>query len=169
MTLAAGITSLRRLRGALPRRWDAALDLADEHSASPQETRFRLVWQLDAGWARPLVNHDVLDEHGRFLGRPDLLDPDRGIVGEYAGAVHRDRARHRRDVRREDLFRRAGLEYVEVVGDDLHDPVLVVERMGAAAARAGRLPRRWRLGPAPAPLDDALDHRDAMNRLAAGE
>ncbi|MEV5001134.1 hypothetical protein [Nocardioides sp. LML1-1-1.1] len=169
MAVAAGITSRRRLRGVLPRRWETALDLADEHSASPQETRLRLVWQLDAGWARPLVNRDVLAEDGRFLGRPDLLDADRGIVGEYAGAVHRDRARHRHDVRREDLFRRAGLEYVEVVGDDLRHPALVVERMEAAAARAGRLPRRWRLGPAPVPLDDRLDHRDAMDRLADGE
>lgn len=169
MAVAAGITSRRRLREALPRRWDAALDLADEHSASPQESRLRLVWQLDAGWARPLVNRDVLALDGRFLGRPDLLDADRGIVGEYDGAAHRDRARHRRDVRREDLFRRAGLEYVEVVGDDLRHPALVVERMEAAAARAGRLPRRWQLGPAPVPLDDRLDHRDAMTRLAEGE
>ena len=168
MAFAAEVTSPRRLRATLARRWAGALDLADERSVSPQETRFRLVWQLDAGWARPLVNRDVLDLDGRLLGRPDLLDADRGIVGEYAGAMHRDASRHRRDVRREDLFRRAGLEYVEVVADDLRDPSLVVERMEAAAARAGRQPRRWRLGPAPAPLDDRLDHRDAMVRLAEG-
>lgn len=174
MAAAAQLTSLRRFdayvagrsgtRGSPLAR--SALALADEHSASPQEPRFRLLWQLDAGWGRPLVNRAVLDLDGRFLGRPDLLDPHRGIVGEFAGAVHRHRARHRRDVLREDLFRRAGLEYVEVVGADLDDVALVVDRMEAAAARAGGQPRRWRLGPPPTPVDDLLDQRDAMIALA---
>ncbi|MCW2768052.1 MAG: hypothetical protein JWO11_4011 [Nocardioides sp.] len=123
----------------------AALDLADGGSRSPAETRFRLIWELDAGWPRPLTNRWIFDLDGRFLGVPDLLDPDLGIVGEYDGADHRGIARHRRDVRREDAFRRAGLEYVEVVGSDLHDPPLVVERMEAARARAGRMPRGWSL------------------------
>ncbi len=174
MALAAHTTSVRRLREYIAGRkglrgaaaLGAALDLADEHSASPQESRFRLVWQLDAGWARPLVNRDVFDRDGRFLGRPDLLDIEHGIVGEYAGAVHRSRDRHRNDVRREDLFRRAGLEYVEVVGGDLHDTRVVVDRMEAALTRAGTHPRTWRLGPEPTPLDDLLDHRDAMDALA---
>lgn len=174
MAAAAHQTTLRRFGDYVARRGGArgtplarsALALADEHSASPQEPRFRLVWQLDAGWARPLVNRDVLDLEGRFLGRPDLLDPDRGIVGEFAGAVHRSRARHRRDVLREDLFRRAGLEYVEVVGADLADVPLVIDRMEAAAARAGRQPRRWQLGPPPVPLDDLLDQRDTMIALS---
>ncbi|HWJ68370.1 MAG TPA: hypothetical protein VNT31_16970 [Nocardioides sp.] len=42
----------------------------------------------------------------------------------------------------------------------------MVDRMEAAAARAGTHPRRWRLGPEPAALDDVLDHRDAMVALA---
>jgi hypothetical protein len=174
MATAAQVTSIRRFTAHLDQRPRArgtrlareALPLAGEHSASPQESRFRLIWQLDAGWPRPLVNRDVLDLEGRFLGRPDLLDPERGIVGEFAGAVHRHRSRHRSDVRREDLFRRAGLEYVEVVGADLRDRALVVDRMEAAAARAGRQPRRWQLGPTPTPLDDVLDQRDAMIELA---
>lgn len=41
--------------------------------------------------------------------------------------------------------------------------------MEAAAARAGRFPRRWRLGAAPVPLDDVLDQRDAMIALAEGQ
>lgn len=142
--------------------------LADERSASPQESRFRFVWQVTAGWPRPLVNRDILDLDGRFIGRPDLFDPDRSIVGEFAGAVHRDRARHRNDVRREDLFRRAGLEYVEVVGADLHDTRLVLDRMHAAAARAGSQPQRWQLGLPPAPLDDILDDREFMIALHEG-
>lgn len=177
MAAAGQVTSVRRLerylrtrsgeRGvALARR---ASTLADEHAASPQEVRFRLVWQLDAGWEPPLVNRVLLDLQGRLLGRPDLFDPDRGVVGEFAGADHRHRERHRRDVEREDRFRRAGLEYVEVVGADLHDRDRVVGRMEAAARRAGRTTRGWRMGPEPEPLDDVLDHRDAMIALAERE
>lgn len=170
MALAGEVTSIRRIEAHLTTRAGErgvavtrrALALASEGSASPQESRFRLVWQLDAGWGAPLVNRAVHDLAGRFLGRPDLIDPERGVVGEYAGADHRARARHRKDVRREDLFRRAGLEYVEVVGADLRDRTLVVDRMRAAERRTGLLPRRWRLGAAPLPLDDVLDHREAM-------
>lgn len=174
MTAAAQLTTLRRMASYLRTRPGArgigvaaaALELADEHSASPQESRFRLVWVLDAGWAEPLTNRDVFDLTGRFIGRPDLLDPVRGIVGEYAGADHRSRERHRKDVGREDLFRRAGLEYVEVVGADLWDRGLVVGRMRAAERRAGQNPLGWRLGPDHVPLDDVLDQHDAMVAMA---
>lgn len=57
MAAAAEITSIHRMRRYLERRagWKGvkrvrrALDLADESSRSPNETRMRLVWQLDAG------------------------------------------------------------------------------------------------------------------------
>lgn len=175
MACAAELTSIARVRAHVARRprlrqapqvrW--ALDHGDEHSRSPQETRLRLVWVLDAGWAPPLCNRAVLDLEGRLLGVPDLLDLDRGVVGEFDGADHRSRERHRRDVEREDAFRRAGLEYVEVVGADLHDPPLVVARMEAAALRAGRAPRRWRLGPAATNLDERLDRLDLARAIAA--
>jgi len=167
MTAAARITSIRRMRrhlssrpGARGIRWAArVLDLAEEHSVSPQESRLRLVWQLDAGWDRPLCNRDVLGPDG-FIGRPDLLDPVRGIVAEYDGAVHRSRSRHARDVKREADFRAVGLECVTIVGADLRDPHRVVARLREAERRAGRHPRHWRLGPEPFALDDLLDLRD---------
>ena len=37
----------------------AALELADEHSRSPAETRMRLIWTQHAGLPRPLVNCEV--------------------------------------------------------------------------------------------------------------
>lgn len=168
MVFAAELTSLRRMRTyTLSRRWfrdvrrvAACLEMCDEGSRSPQESRFRLIWEHDARWGRPLCNRPVLDLDGCLLGVPDLLDPDRGVVGEYAGAHHRDLDRHRSDVRREDLFRRAGLEYFETVGPDLRDQRLVVERMRAAEARAGLLPRRWRLGPPPVSLDERIEARE---------
>lgn len=116
-----------------------------------------MIWEIDAGWGRPLTNRAIHDATGAFLGTPDLLDPVRGVVGEYDGADHRDRDRHVIDVRREDLFRRAGLEYVAVVGPDLADRQRVVDRIHAAGQRAGRVPQRWQLGPPPIPLDALLD------------
>lgn len=182
MACAAELISIRRMRAYVDRmgrrrkvplvRW--ALDHAEESSRSPGESGFRLIWVLDAGWPRPLCNRAIYDLDGRLLGVPDLLDVETGVVGEYDGAEHRTRRRHRRDVHREDLFRRAGLEYVEVVGADLHTPAVVIDRMEAARARAGRLPQRWSLQGGssydePAlTLDERLDLRDLVRAQAEG-
>jgi hypothetical protein len=98
---------------------------------------------------------------GRLVGVPDLIDPQRGVVGEYAGADHRDIDRHESDIEREAALRDVGLEYVEVVGRDLREQRRVIRRMEAAAARAAHLTRRWQLGPPPSPtLDGLLDRRE---------
>jgi hypothetical protein len=115
------------------------------------ETRLRLIWLLEAGWDRPLCNRGVLDAAGRLIGHPDLLDPRRGIAGEFNGADHRGRARYRRDVIREDKFRRVGLECFTVVGADIDNIPLVLERMEAARARAGTHPQLWTLVPGRTP------------------
>jgi hypothetical protein len=175
MACAAELTSLRRMRAYVARRAGqrgieqvvTALGQADEGSRSPMETRFRQVWRR-AGWPRPLCNRGVLDGRGRLIGVPDLLDQRRGIAGEFDGADHRAIGRHRRDVRREDLFRRVGLEYFAVVGADLDDEQLVHERMEATRARAGLLPRAWHLAPPGPSLDERLDQRDFMRELAEG-
>lgn len=181
MAAAAELTSISRMKAYVGTRagWTdvglvrSALELADEDSRSPAESRLRMVWQLDAGWARPLCNRPVFDLEGRLLGVPDLLGVELGIVGEFDGADHRDIARHRRDVRREDGFRRSGLEYFEVVGADLWQPPLVVDRMEATRARAGRTPRRWTIErphsfPSRPSLDERLDLRDLMQRDLEG-
>lgn len=166
---AAQLTSIRRMRAyADTRRWyrdvrtiREALDLAVEGCRSPQEDRFRQVWEYDAGWGRPLVNRDVLDLDGRWVAKPDLLDLERGVVGEYAGADHRDIDRHESDIAREADLRGVGLEYVEVVGRDLRDQERVLRRMREAEERARLLPRRWQLGPPPPQtLDQVLAARD---------
>lgn len=155
MACAARLTTLKVMRSyCATRRWyrdvrvvAGALEMSDEHSRSPQESRFRMIWEYDAGWDRPLCNRPVLDVTGRLIGVPDLLDPARGIVGEYAGAEHRDIERHEHDIAREAALRAVGLEYVEVVARDLRDHGLVVRRMKEAESRAGLLPQRWVLGP----------------------
>jgi hypothetical protein len=111
------------------------------------------VWQLDAGLPRPRMNWPVSDDAGRYLGKPDLLCTELGVYGEYDGADHRSRRRHRVDVRRHDDFRRVGLEGFVVVGEDLRETRLVVDRMQAAVRRAARsgIERTWRIRSDPGP------------------
>ncbi len=160
MTAAARLISVslmadyveRRPAWAGVRKVRAALDLAVDGSRSPQESRLRLVWVLDAALPEPLCNVPVFDRDGNLLGVPDLLDPRVGLVAEYDGAHHKQRARHRRDVAREHRFREHGLEYVAVVGGDLSDRALVVDRLVAAHRRAsplGQSPRAWTVEPPP--------------------
>ncbi len=145
-----------------------ALDLADEGSRSPGESRMRLVWVLDARLPRPLSNQPVFDRNGSLLGVADLFDEEAGVVGEYDGAVHRAARRHHHDVIREERFRRAGLEYFKVVGLDLADLGRVVDRMLATRERARRLaPRRrvWTLTPPRGWYDSPEDTMTLDERL----
>lgn len=128
----------------------AALRLACNDSRSPQETRMRLVWILDALLPPPRCNVPVFSLDGKLLGYPDLFDPVAGVAGEYDGADHKEAARHRADVAREALFRNHGLEYFTVVGGDLRDRPMVVDRMHGARRRARFDPpeqRLWTLRP----------------------
>lgn len=175
MACAARVTSLRRLRiyaharlrGARRDHLLSAVSLADENSRSPQETRMRLVWMLDAQLPRPVCNPIVYTLSGDVIGSPDILDPASGVAGEYDGAVHRSRSRHRRDVERGERFRRQDIETFTIVGGD--STQTQVERMRAAHARSvqnGERPRTWTLTPPPGawvpatiPLDQELDAR----------
>jgi hypothetical protein len=178
MTFAAGLTSIIRMRRyAASRRWyrdvrrvNEALGLCDEHARSGPEVSLRLVWDLDAGWGHPLCNRSVFDLDGRFVAIPDLIDPVRGVVGEFAGAHHRDIDRHESDICREADLRDVGLEYVEAVGRDLSRTTRLVRRLHEAErrARASTLPQRWVLGPPPSrSLDEVLDRRDASSDTSA--
>jgi hypothetical protein len=168
MTCAAKLTSLRRMRAyRWARYWyrdirtlDRMLPLADEGARSRPEVDFRLIWELDAGWPHPLCNRAVHDLNGVLVGIPDLIDVKRRVVGEFAGADHRDIDQHQSDLERAADFRRVGLEIVEVVNRDLRDRERVVARMADAEIRAQRAPVGWRLGPPGPSLDAYLDRRD---------
>ena len=161
LTVAAGLTRVASYaRYVVPGRnaWTGvpfvrkALLLAIDDSRSPQETRMRLRWVLDAGLPPPLCNRPLFDLDGNLIGIPDLLDPVAGVVGEYDGAHHKDGEQHRADVAREQRFRNHGLEYFQIVRGDLHDPRLVVDRMLNARSRARFLPPKscsWTLTPPP--------------------
>jgi len=178
MAFAGEVTSLSRMRAYVADRtgWKGvplarrALALASEHSWSPNETRMRMIWQLDAGLPRPLVNRPVFDRRGRLLGYPDLLDVESGLVGEFDGGDHRGAVRHSKDVGREAAFRDHGLEVTRATGPDLHHRDRVAGRAVAARRRARWLPpdrRPWSATPPPGwdpgpTLDERLAHRDFM-------
>jgi hypothetical protein len=160
MAAAAGLVSVAQMRVFVAGHsgWNGvplareALDLADEGSDSPQETRYRLVWQLDARLPRPLVNPPVFDRSGRLLGYPDLLDPAAGLVGEYDGDDHRRAARHSADVGREARLRDVGLEVTRATGADVLDRAMLAARILEARERArfeDPERRRWTLTPPP--------------------
>lgn len=147
----------------------AALELAvsrtSEHSRSPNETRLRLIAELDSGLPRLLVNCPIHDLRGRLLGIADLLDVKAGLAIESDGAEHRTAGRHTRDVAKDEAFRRVGLELTRITGADLHDVCLVVDRLTQARSRAAFAPveqRRWVASPPP----DTLHRRLVEEREA---
>lgn len=124
------------------------LRLLADGSASPGETRMRLIWELDAGLPRPLRNAPVFDRNGRHLATVDLLDPVVGVVGEYDGKAHLRSKQRRRDLRRENDLRAVGLEYVTMVAGDEYRRGATADRIRAAYRRARREPvamRSWTL------------------------
>ena len=145
-------------------RW--ALGLASEHSRSPREVQLRLVWLLDAGLPRPLVNCPVLDLSGRLLGIADLLDETAGLVVEFDGGEHRRARRHAKDLGKDEKLRCVGLEVTRVSGPDLADTGLVVDRLMAARRRAlfqSPEERRWVAVPPDDDLHDRILVREAMH------
>lgn len=96
-----------------------ALGLADCRSRSPQESRLRMLWVLDAGLPRPQPNQAVHDRRGQLLGEVDLFDVDSGLVAEYDGAHHADADQRAVDNARHEALERHGLQVVRVAASDL--------------------------------------------------
>jgi Protein of unknown function (DUF559) len=150
------------------KRIRAALDLASEFSRSPNETRLRLMWVLDAGLRSPLVNCPVRDRAGRLLGIADLLDPESGLVVEFDGADHRSATQQSRDAAKDAALRHVGLEVVRVTGLDLLRPALVVNRLEEALARTDSEPasrRGWLAHPPTSDLHDRLVDQEQTRAL----
>jgi hypothetical protein len=150
-----------------------AVQLARDDCRSPQEHRMVMVWTLDAGLEPPLCNREVFDLDGRLIGVPDLFDPVAGLVGEYQGEDHKKGPQHRKDVAREEGFRDHGLEFFELVGGDIANRRVAVERMLNARRRAKFLPPEscaWTLEPPvgwsrPETVDEYLVRTAKADRL----
>lgn len=106
----------RKTRGIV--RVREALSLATDRSASPWETRTRLLAELDADVRGLLSNVPVFDLDGGFLGVADLIDPESGLVVESDGSHHREAEQHADDNRREERFERAGAVVCRVTALD---------------------------------------------------
>jgi hypothetical protein len=124
-----------------------ALPLANENAWSPPEADMRLEW-LGTGRAEGLLcNRPLFDLSGRHLLTPDVFDPVHGVAGEYIGAVHDGVVPRRRDLDREELYRRHGIEVVWMMSTDTHDVTRFIGRLHEAYRRAAdrRLDRTWTL------------------------
>lgn len=171
MMAAAGLVSRRQMKEHLATRtrWrrasvvTTALPYTSEHSRSPNEPRMRLVWEVDAGLPRPLVNQEIFTRSGKLVAVADLFDPVAGVVGEYDGAAHLRTGRRHRDMGREEALRRLQLEYFDVVRPDLDRRAELAERMRSTRGRAKFTPASrcmWTLDPPPGwPREPSLDER----------
>lgn len=94
------------LREALPRLRTGA--------ASRPETWTRLTI-CDAGLPEPVLDHDVYDERGNFIGCVDLAYPGLKIAIEYEGDHHRtDLTTWNRDLAKHDALQAAGWRVIRV-------------------------------------------------------
>jgi hypothetical protein len=131
--LARTVEDPRHRRGRCLRR--RALPLLDGRSASPMESRLRVLMVL-AGLPAPSVNRDVVED-GEWLACPDLSYPELKIAIEYEGDHHRsDRRQWRHDKARRRLLEDHGWLVIEVTADDVYlRPDLLVARIKAAIMR----------------------------------
>jgi hypothetical protein len=89
----------RRPGGRGAARARTVLPLANPLAGSPMESVLR--WLMHAaGLPEPVLQHVVTDASGRFLGRVDFAWPDRRVLVEFDGAVHRQREVFVNDLRR---------------------------------------------------------------------
>jgi very-short-patch-repair endonuclease len=109
-----------------------ALTWADRRAESPQESRLRLVlWQAGL---RPVSQHVVLDQRGRFVARVDLAFPQQRVAVEYDGAWHAADGQFARDRRRLNALQAAGWRVLHVTAADLRRPEELVARLLALLA-----------------------------------
>ena len=85
----------------------AVLTVADPRAGSPMESVLR--WLLhEARLPRPVLQHRVVDDRGRLIGFGDLAWPDRRVLVEFDGEVHRERRVFVADLRRQNRLVLAG-------------------------------------------------------------
>ncbi len=115
--LACRVRSMGRARGVPAARLVA--ELVDGNAASAPESRFRFVWVVEAGLARPAVNPILVDREGLVVASPDLWDPEAAMAGEYDGSQHRELRQHTADNEREENIERLGIAVVRATAIDL--------------------------------------------------
>jgi phosphoribosylformylglycinamidine synthase PurS subunit len=111
--------------------------VADPLAESPMESVLR--WLVHAaGLPRPVLQFVIRDAVGSFLGRADLAWPDRKVLVEFDGDVHRDRRVFVDDLRRQNRLIAEGWIVLRFSSADvLGRPDEVVAEIRRA------LPRKW--------------------------
>jgi very-short-patch-repair endonuclease len=99
-------------------RGRTVLPLGDRLAGSPMESLLR--WLLhQARLPTPVLQHEVRDGDGRFLGRVDLAWPERKVIVEFDGDIHRERSVFVADRRRQNALIAAGWVVLRFTSADL--------------------------------------------------
>lgn len=102
-----------------------ALDLVDGRSESWWETMLRLMHELSGIAVDP--QQVVTNAAGVEVARVDLRIRGTNRVPEYDGSDHRERERHERDLRRDKVLARQGLErYGYIATEIIQDPERII-------------------------------------------
>lgn len=121
-----GLASRQELQGELSRRPTGrgcararrVLPLADPRAESPMESVVR--WLVHrAALPAPTLQFEVRDGGGNFLARADLAWPDRRVLVEFDGDVHRQRAVFVKDARRQNRLVAAGWTVLRFTSADV--------------------------------------------------
>lgn len=133
----------RRPSGRGSARARAVLPVADGRAESPMESVLR--WLLHvAGLPAPDLQFAVRSAGGVFVGRADLAWPDRKVLVEFDGNVHRERAVFVNDVRRQNALVAAGWTVLRFTSADVlgrpDDVVAQIRRALRARDRRTRTP-----------------------------
>lgn len=92
----------RHPRGRGCGRARKVLPLADPRAESPMESVVRWIF-LAGGLPAPELQFVLRDASGVFIARVDFAWPDRRVIVEFDGDIHRDRDVFVKDVRRQNL------------------------------------------------------------------
>jgi very-short-patch-repair endonuclease len=88
---------------------------------------------VSAGLPAPVTQHEIRDERGRFVARPDLAYPGAHLVIEYDGGHHADRRQWESDLPRQNRLINAGYRVLRYCRRDLKvRPDQVVEEVRRA-------------------------------------
>lgn len=108
------------------------LPVADARSESPMESVVRWLI-LEAGLPRPVLQHVVRDALGVILARADFAWPERRVIVEFDGDVHRQRDVFVKDLRRQNALVAAGWTVLRFTSADiLGRPAEVVAQIRVA-------------------------------------
>jgi very-short-patch-repair endonuclease len=119
----------RRPTGRGSARARAVLPLGDERAESPMESMVR--WLIHAaGLPAPVVQYEMRDAVGRFLGRGDLAWPEHRLLVEFDGDGHRERRVFVKDLRRQNSLIVDSWTILRFSGSDVYGrPATVLDQI----------------------------------------